>query len=343
MNPSSQTETDTLRSDIDKTRRRMDDTMDALGDRFQPRHLVDEFLGFMRQDMDEGGNRLGHLREKVVHSCDTAMHAVVDGVKKNPIPVLVIGAGVVWMLSENRREKARRYEFEEYRRNRGDFDRDPDRYYDRPLEYPAPTTGESELRAEGASKFEDVKDQVAEKASSAAEKVKDKVSEAGEAAREKVGALRERAGEVSSHLRHEARDALVRTRERVADTAEHHPLEVGLIALAAGLIAGLALPTPNAVNRTVGPAADKLRARARQAGDEILDKGRRVAEAAVDAAKSEAQAQGLTLDRLHSQVEKVAEGSTEAASAAAGGEGLKPSSQTTPAAQSDPSSARPAV
>src|SRR5215204_4996501 len=48
MNDSPKNETETIRSDIDTTRRRMDDTMDALGDRLQPRHLLDEFLGFLR-------------------------------------------------------------------------------------------------------------------------------------------------------------------------------------------------------------------------------------------------------------------------------------------------------
>jgi len=32
------------------------------------------------------------------------MHAVVDTVKQNPMPALLIGAGVAWMIYESRRE-----------------------------------------------------------------------------------------------------------------------------------------------------------------------------------------------------------------------------------------------
>ena len=50
MNQSpNQHDPEAIRSDIDVTRRRMDDTIDALGDRMQPRHLIDEVLGAVKQ------------------------------------------------------------------------------------------------------------------------------------------------------------------------------------------------------------------------------------------------------------------------------------------------------
>jgi len=85
MNDSANNETETIRSDIDITRRRMDDTMDALGDRLQPRHLLDELLGFLRSSGSDGESRMKHLGQRVGQSCNTAMHSVVDSVKQNPI------------------------------------------------------------------------------------------------------------------------------------------------------------------------------------------------------------------------------------------------------------------
>src|SRR5688572_15038885 len=105
MNPSSQNDPEAIRSDINVTRRRMDDTMDALGDRLQPQHLLDEILGFFRGSSN-GESRLSHMRESITHSADTAMHAVTDSVKKNPIPALLIGAGVAWLIYESRRPKS---------------------------------------------------------------------------------------------------------------------------------------------------------------------------------------------------------------------------------------------
>jgi ElaB/YqjD/DUF883 family membrane-anchored ribosome-binding protein len=290
------------------------------------------------------------------------MHSVADSVKQNPLPVLVIGAGVAWMIYASRRDKrSGGYDVEEYARYR--VERDPDAYLDQPLDYP--TGAEFEAGDQGGSKLGEMKDKVAEKTAAARDTVKnklahageaakEKLSRAGEAAKEKVDALRERAGEVTSRVRDKTKEAYEHTRDRVVETADQHPLEVGLIALAAGLIAGLALPTPAPVNRTVGPAADRLRQRTREAGAEVVRKGRRVAEAAVSAVKEEAEAQGLTPERLREKAGAVAERAKQAGTEAADREGLNPANErnqqnrdTQPGAAcptpSDPSTARPAV
>jgi ElaB/YqjD/DUF883 family membrane-anchored ribosome-binding protein len=355
MNDSPRNDTEAIRSDIDVTRRRMDDTMDALGDRLQPRHLLDELLGFLRGNSSDGETRMTHLREKITHSCDTAMHSVVDTVKKNPMPALAIGAGVAWLIYSSRRDRSGGYEIERYSAEDAAMRYDPDTHFDRPLEYPPaseyPTTtgSESAWSEQGESKLGAIKDKLSDKASSATQRVKETLSHAGEAAREKMGALQNRAGEVTARVRDTTREAYTRTRERVSTTADHHPLEVGLVALAAGLIAGLAMPTPNVVNRRLGPTADRLRDRTREAGSEMLEKGKRVAEAAATAVKEEAQAQGLTPEGLRDKAAAVADRAREAGKQTAEREGLAPTSSTgtdTNASYppgSDPTVARPAV
>jgi ElaB/YqjD/DUF883 family membrane-anchored ribosome-binding protein len=369
MNHSSQNDTDAIRSDIDVTRRRMDDTMDALGDRLQPRHLLDEVLGFFRGDNPNGEARLTQIREKVTSSADTAMHAVVDSIKQNPVPALLIGAGVAWMIYESRRDKTPPRadgDYYGYDREGDELRYDPDRHYDRPLQYPNGAE-DTEFGAEAGSKLGEIKDKVADKASAAADQVKGKLAQVGEAAREKAGALKERAGETLGAVKQRAgeitdkvkdgtRQAYVATRDRVVTTADQHPLEVGLVALAAGVIAGLAIPTPPVVNRRLGPTADRLRDRTREASSEMMEKGKRVAQAAVSAVKNEAQAQGLTPDKLREKATALADRATEAGKQTARQEGLVAGNSTTPsnppAGQSqptlgakpgDPSVARPAV
>jgi ElaB/YqjD/DUF883 family membrane-anchored ribosome-binding protein len=354
MNDSSRNDTEAIRSDIDDTRQRMDSTMDALGERLQPRHLLDEVLGFLRGSSSDGESRMIKMREKLTQSCDTAMHSVVDTVKKNPMPALVIGAGVAWLIYSSRRENSG-YEVEDYSAEDAALRYDPDTHYDRPLEYTTPgsqtdyTTPGSETQwsEQGGSKLGAMKDKIADKASAATEKVKEKLSNAGEVAREKMSALQSRAGEMTSRVRDTTREAYTRTRERVSTTADQHPLEVGLVALAAGLIAGLAMPTPNAVNRKIGPAADRLRDRTREAGREMLEKGKHVAEAAATALKDEAQAQGLTPDRLRDKAAAVVDRAKEAGQQTAQREGMttSPGNQSATAypGGSDPSVARPVV
>src|SRR3954470_21315388 len=137
-------ETDAIRSDIEETRRRMDDTMDALGDRLQPRHLLDEVLGFFRGNGSDGDNKLTQMREKITQSAGTAMNAVVDTVKSNPMPALLIGAGVAWMIYESTRDKSADYRDDDDMsrdRNIEGVRYDPDTHYDRPLEYPSSSQG----------------------------------------------------------------------------------------------------------------------------------------------------------------------------------------------------------
>lgn len=331
-----------LRSDINATRRRMDDTMDALGERLQPRHLVDEVLGFLRGETKDGDARLSQMREKITHSANAAMHSVVDAVKHNPMPALLIGAGVAWMIYESRRDKSPDSADGNYYGQDRDGDPvryNPDTHYDRPLQYPSGYT-ENGHTGDGGSKLGALKDNVVEKASAATDQVRDKLAHVGEVAREKAGALRERAGELTTRVKEGTREVYTRNRERVVRTADQHPLEVGLVALAAGLIAGLAIPTPNAVNRRVGPTADRLRDRTREAGTEMLEKGKRIANATVSALKEEAQAQGVTPEFLREKAAAVGERAKETVEHEARQEGLMPEDKSPPAEKTPTATAR---
>lgn len=303
MNPSRERDPETIRSDIDATRARMDETMDQLGDRLQPRHLLDEVLGVFRRSSERPDGNLHHLQEKLTRSADAALHAVADTVKRNPVPALLIGAGVAWMIYESRRERptdrsdaadlARERELEGVRY-------DPDQHYDRPLQYPTPgPANQSQWSDQGGSKlgepetFSEKSGGMKDKLSHVGEQAREKINDLGHRAGEKLHRVKERAGDLTQRVGERTREVYGRTRERVVTTADEHPLEVGLVCLAAGVVAGLALPTTNAVNRVAGPAADRLRDRARQTGSEMIEKTRHVARAAVTAAKEEARHQGL--------------------------------------------------
>jgi ElaB/YqjD/DUF883 family membrane-anchored ribosome-binding protein len=367
MNHEADKQADALRSDIDVTRQRMDDTIDSLGERLQPRHLLDEVAGWFRGETAEGDSRLNQLRDKVSRGANQAAQSVVETVKANPVPALLIGAGVAWMIYESTRDKAPRRSGRDYRDGQRDFD--PDLYYDRPLEYP-PEYGAGESGDNGESKLGQLKekaseltDDLKEKAADVAGTVKEKVSELGQQTREKFSNVKDRAGEklqaakqraaqLGAQVKDKAGVAYARTRERVVTTADQHPLETGLACLAAGLVAGLLLPTPARVDRVAGPTASRLRQRARQAGTEAFDKGRRVVRAATDAAKSEADAQGLTPARLRDSAQAVAQSAGEAAGDTARAEGLTAGAGQKGSAEqsggnfsgsSDPSTARPGM
>jgi hypothetical protein len=134
------------------------------------------------------------------------------------------------------------------------------------------------------------------------------------------------------------RELYGKTRERVVTTADQHPLEVGIGLLALGVIAGMAIPTPEAVTRRLSPAGDKLR----EASSGLLEKGRRVARAAGEAAKVEAKTQGLTLERVREQARAVGEKAEEAAANTARQEGLPVSGTSGNATGNKPTGVSPA-
>ena len=333
MNQQPDLESDAIRSEIDSTRGRMDETIDRLENRLHGRHLIDEIVGFFRRGDSEG--RVDEWKEKVSRSAGT----VVDSVKAHPVPLLMIGAGVAWLIYQNRSASrgsdyytgAIDYTGEDY----------PGTGYE---SYGSSSGGGYEAQgysAEGlpegstSSSVAGVAGQAKEKLSNLSNQAREKAAELSARGRQKLDSARERASQLGHEAQERGRQVYDRTRERVVTTADQHPLEVGIGFLALGVLAGLAMPTPQVVSRSLAPAADKLR----QAGSDLVEKGKRVAHAATEAAKVEAKTQGLTVERVRDEARAVAKSAADAATQSAKQEGFNVGGSS----PSNPSSAQPSV
>ncbi len=377
MNQKSVSEADTLRSDIEMTRQRMDNTIDALGERMRGRHLLDEAIGFFRNHSEATSQTTTRVKEKlsqtagkVSESAGTAAHAVMDTVKQNPLPFLLITAGAAWLAFSASR--SRRSEYETDYDDSGRYD--PDLHYDRPLDYPGTlasesadlsmnpgadlgnTSGIANTGGYGSSVYDQsnvgATDQESSKLQNMKQAARDKLSGMGEATRNKFqsvkqrasqmgGRVKERASHLGAQVGERSRALYSSSREHVVHTADEYPVSVGLGCLAAGVLIGLSIPTPGPVNKLAGPTVDRLRNRTRDAGREALEKGKRVVQAATSAAREEAESQGLTMEHLRQSGQAVADRAKEAASTAARGEGgFDDRAGAEPA---DPSAARPAM
>jgi hypothetical protein len=91
---------DAIRSDIERTRAQMDNTIDLLSSRLKPRHLVDDVLRIFQsgEDADEGAARRT-IREAGVHAAAK--------LKQNPVPATLIGAGLAWLLFQDKSRRSR--------------------------------------------------------------------------------------------------------------------------------------------------------------------------------------------------------------------------------------------
>lgn len=84
-------DSDEIREGIDVTRHRMDETLDELGERLSPRHLLDDAWEMLRGDRGRQATR------QVGDSISEFGQNLGRQVRDNPVPSLLIGAGIAWM------------------------------------------------------------------------------------------------------------------------------------------------------------------------------------------------------------------------------------------------------
>lgn len=301
-----------IKEEIDRTRARMDQTVDEIESRMKPRHLVDELLGMF--DTEAGREKAEMVKEKA----RAAGSRVVESVRANPVPALLIGAGVAWLIlggagliagagaaaAQKKSSGLRRYP-----RPNARYADDPssDEWYDQ-------NEGSTGLDSEDQRRRRGVISTAREKLSHAAETVREKAHDATEAVRSHLPSLPHHNGESHTNgesytgaarrhyrevveeaprvLREAPRKAIAKTNEFVHD----QPLAAGAAALAAGIALGLLLPTTHREEELIGQGADQIRRRVRDTGKDLLERGKHVASSVAHAAVEAAEREGLTVE-----------------------------------------------
>jgi hypothetical protein len=204
---------------------------------------------------------------------------VLAGITANPIPALMIGAGLTWMLLGERIGSA--LDAGVVRRGR------------RAIGELGETFGESFSSA----------------AQGTASTMRDGLVTMREYAQEGLGTagetIRQGAAAVGAVGRG-AKRAVSSTADALSDTWENHPLAVCAAALATGVTLGMLLPSTRRESRTMGQASAALAKQARRTGTRVLKQGKRIASEAVEVAGREARRQGLTATDLGAKVKRVA-------------------------------------
>lgn len=341
-------DSDRIKRDIDRTRAEMDETLDALGERLHPRHLLDDVLDMFRSD---GGGTSGQQASRVARN---AGRTLVRQVQRHPMPALLCGAGLAWLLMMEEDED------EYYARRRRELHREPPMYSG---SYVDARTGEPyDLEHYGGEEdFGPESPGMGEKARGMMGKAQERISGAGHSVKESISGVREsvsgagaKAGEFAGRTRersrqwsegarrraHDARsraDRMSRTaqrqmrqgydysRERFEDAVEDYPLAVGLGFLALGALAGLALPRTRREDELMGEQSDRLKHDVREMGEEIVDRGKHVAESTMSTVSEDAEREGLAPHSLKEKVQRVASKTLSAVEQAAHEEGIAPS------------------
>jgi ElaB/YqjD/DUF883 family membrane-anchored ribosome-binding protein len=79
--------------------------------------------------------------------------------------------------------------------------------------------------------------------------------------------------------------------ERAAGIAKENPLGLALGAAAVGVVAGLLIPSTRVEDEKIGPMADQVKDKAKETGQEALERGKHVAQEAAQTAKDEGRQQ----------------------------------------------------
>lgn len=271
-------ETEAIRSEINTTRHRMDETIDALGRRLKGRHLVDEALHLFRKQQENGN--MTKLTHKISESADTAYHSVVDTIKAHPVPVALVGAGVGWLIYERSRSHANTSDISAYRVRPYDDDFSP-----------GPLSGEHSSSA-------GLYGEEAAYGHSSSSSVKEKASEAMGQLQDKACQVRDRLAGTTAQAKEQTLRFYEKSKQSVSEAVDHHPLQSGLVCLAVGLLAGLLIPTPRRLSQSLEPKARELNERLQGTANDLIERGTHVVESATEAAtkaaKKEAKNQGLT-------------------------------------------------
>jgi ElaB/YqjD/DUF883 family membrane-anchored ribosome-binding protein len=114
-------------------------------------------------------------------------------------------------------------------------------------------------------------------------RAKEAVSDKVDTLRSKVSGATPDSGEVKQGAR------------RAAGLAQENPLGLGVAAAAAGFLAGLLVPSTKVEDERIGPVADQVKEKAKETGQEALERGKQVAEQAAETAKEAGREQAEQL------------------------------------------------
>jgi ElaB/YqjD/DUF883 family membrane-anchored ribosome-binding protein len=233
-----------IEREIERTRDRMSRNIDELGDRLSPSNLKEEAKSAIKDAAQGAVSNVGEQARRT-------SSRLVEVIRENPLPVIAVGAGVTWLLTQ---------------RSKSDVSGDRMARY--------AYTGPERRQSHGIG----IKGRVG----SAVSGVKESVSEAVGGVTERASELKERAGERIGDVGGQARWQTHRLKTNLEHAADENPLALAIGAAVAGLALGLLLPGTQREDELMGPARDQLADRAgetvERAKDAAVEAGREVKE-----------------------------------------------------------------
>jgi ElaB/YqjD/DUF883 family membrane-anchored ribosome-binding protein len=294
-------EPEEIQAQIKQTRTQMGHTIDEIQQRLSPEYIKQQAQESIREATI---GKVEKMANQVENRVDNWRSNAMYTIRENPIPMAMIGLGLGWLLMKGNDDthNGNYYGERPYPNDpRYSYSYDPNRAYayeepdlmDRTRERVADTAHDAREWVE--EKIDSVEDKISEVTHQARQK-KDEIAHN---LREKADATADQTQHTAQYVQRRARRQMGRARHTFWDTLDENPLALGMVAVAAGALAGLALPGTDMEDRYMGEMRDHLVDEAKNTAQQTAQKVQTVAEqvqhAAVEEAKREAERQDLPI------------------------------------------------
>jgi hypothetical protein len=284
--------TSQIQEDIDRTRARMDETLDELGDRLNPKQWWESIT-----ETVSGTVKPEELSQYAKSTGRSLGKAIIN----HPVPAACIGLGIAWLIVEQVR-------------SRNTLEMYGGSYVDARTGKPYTTSYGKEFKGK-LEQMRQQQDQPREQdlSSTAGSSGHAEASHSGNGRKGILGKMRRSAKDAMGYVREHtpdiggyAKQGYEATSETIGATVDQYPLAAAGGAFALGLLAGIAMPACSWEDRMYGPYSDQLKQRAKETGRELYeDSGRMV--------KEQAENLGLTPDAIKDKVCEVSSQVTDVA------------------------------
>lgn len=247
LDPGSSRRAREIQTEIAHTRAEMSETIEALQEKLRPGNLVadatDKVKTATTEKVKSMADTASGTAQDVARETRDRAYDIVEGAKQNPIPALMIGAGVAWLLMDRSRNKGNGYGG---RAQRSEYSRTGERGYESGDYY----------RSTGQPLYSDA-----------------------DYGRQTTGgdSITGRSMEAVSDVRDTARRTARRTQSQMQRMLNENPLLVGAAAVLVGAAVGASLPETERENELMGEARDSVVDRAQEAARDAASTVREVA------------------------------------------------------------------
>lgn len=296
---------DALEHEIRQTRNRMDETLDQISDKIDPRPYVDEAVDWVKSKTENIDS------EAIKHSVAEAGQKTGQVVKENPLPLILGGLAIAsaFLPSDLFRRKSKSAEAATPRpQPRPETSTLPQPTGPQPLGTPMARqlpggkvmaqqlhhqqhhNGNSQHNGNGnGSSLKQKAQGLASEATDQWNAATESVSDSAHQAKQKVTGATEKAQQSIQHASHQAADSIRHAAQSTASTASElsrktrdrfdsgrreHPLALCAGALAAGVVTALLLPRTRKEDEMCGEEAAQFRQELKSKGETMLDQGK---------------------------------------------------------------------